>query len=164
MGCSGTKSVEVEDNVNNNGNNNDRDILDNIKEKRLEHEEILEKLDLEKLKEKALKAPKRTKSKLIELVEYLKKTTIGMDEFEKGYIIFYWLHENIEYDIINKGSDKVDNTPDGTYKNGKCVCEGYARLYKYIGLKIGSKFISFMVQLRKKNLINLHMNHMHGML
>ena len=71
---------------------NHSDIESIIKEKKYKHEEILEKLDLKNLKELVLKAPQRKKSKLKHLVEYLQKNTSGLNEFERGYIIFYWLH------------------------------------------------------------------------
>jgi len=40
---------------------------------------------------------------------------------------------------LTKELIKLINTPEGVYKNGKCVCEGYIRLYEYIGPKIGLK-------------------------
>jgi len=62
-----------------------------------------------------------------------------MNEFEKAYIIFYWLHENIEYDIAQKGAGNAAKMPDDIYNSGKCVCEGYSNLYQYIGQQIGLK-------------------------
>ena len=61
-----------------------------------EHEKILEKWDKNKLREIVKKGPKRTKTKLKDFIIYLRKSTDEMNEFEKAYIIFYWLHENIE--------------------------------------------------------------------
>ena len=66
------------------------------------HEKILEKLDKNKLQEIFKKRPKRTKTTLNDLITYLKISTNKMNEFEKAYIIFYWLHENIEYDIAKR--------------------------------------------------------------
>ena len=103
------------------------------------HEEIMEKLNKDNLKEIAKKAPKRTKTKLADLITYLKKSTNEMNEFEKGYIIFYWIHENIEYDIEKRRTGKAENRPVEIYKIGKCVWEGYSRLYEYIGQQLGLK-------------------------
>ena len=50
-----------------------------------------------------------------------------MNEFEKGYTIFYWIHENIEYDIANKRNGKTENRPAEIYKIGKCVCKIYSK-------------------------------------
>ena len=103
------------------------------------HEEIMQKLNKDKLKEIAKKAPKRTKTKLDDLITYLKKSTNKMNEFEKGYIIFYWLHLNIEYNTSKKGARTAANIPAEVYRVGKCVCEGYSRLYEYIGEQLGLK-------------------------
>ena len=105
------------------------------------HEKILEKLDKNKLQEVVKKGPKRTKTKLNDLITYLKKSTDTMNEFEKAYIIFYWLHENIEYDIPQKKAGNASYMPDDIYKLGKCVCEGYSKLYQYIGQQLGLKIV-----------------------
>lgn len=104
-----------------------------------EHEKILEKWDKNKLREIVKKGPKRTKTKLKDFIIYLRKSTDEMNEFEKAYIIFYWLHENIEYDIAQKGTGNAAKMPDVIYNSGKCVCEGYSNLYQYIGQQIGLK-------------------------
>ena len=104
-----------------------------------EHEEIIQKLNTDNLKNIAKKAPKRTKTKIADLITYLNKSTNQMNEFEKGYTIFYWIHENIEYDIAKKRTGKAENRPAEIYKIGKCVCEGYSRLYEYIGQQLGLK-------------------------
>jgi transglutaminase/protease-like cytokinesis protein 3 len=43
------------------------------------------------------------------------------------------MHENIAYDydgFVNRRN--VDVTPEGVFRNGKTVCSGYSRLYKYL--------------------------------
>ena len=50
------------------------------------------------------------------------------------------MHENIAYDydgFVNRRN--VDVTPEGVFRNGKTVCSGYSRLYKYLGTRIGLK-------------------------
>ena len=74
-------------------------------------------------------------------IEYLKKVTKTLNEFEKAYIIFYWCHDNIEYDVIGRKNHSAECSPDGVYKKGKTVCEGYSRLFEYIGTKIGLKVL-----------------------
>jgi len=106
-----------------------------------EHEKILEKLDKNKLQEIVKKGPKRTKTKLNDLITYLKKSTDKLNEFEKAYIIFYWLHENIEYDIAQKRTGNAAYIPNDIYNSGKCVCEGYSKLYQYIGQEFGLKIV-----------------------
>ena len=105
------------------------------------HEEILEKLDKYKLQEIVKKGPKRTKTKLNGLISYLRKSTDEMNEFEKAYIIFYWLHENIEYDIAKKQTKNAAYIPNDIYNSGKCICEGYSKLFQYIGQELGLKIV-----------------------
>ena len=87
------------------------------------------------------KSPKRTKSTLNNFIEYLKKVTKTLNEFEKAYIIFYWCHENIEYDVIGLKNNTEECSPDGVYKRGKTICEGYSRFFEYVGPKIGLKVL-----------------------
>ena len=103
-----------------------------------EHEEIIQQLNTDNLKNIAKKSPKRTKSKLADLINYLKKSINKMNEFEKGYVIFYWIHENIEY-ANDKKRDRSEERLTEIYKIGKCVCEGYSKLYEYIGKQLGLK-------------------------
>ena len=100
------------------------------------NKKILEKLDKDKLRSIAKNSPERIKSNIEDLITYLKNSTIGLDDFEKAYIIFYWIHENIEYDIKNKKNKDLDVTPIFVYKAGKTICEGYSRFYEYIGKQI----------------------------
>ena len=64
-----------------------------------------------------------------------------MNEFGKAYIIFYWLHENIEYDIPQRRTGNMAYIPNDVYISGKCVCEGYSKLYQYFGQELGLKIV-----------------------
>lgn len=125
--------IIFEDEKNNDMKEDDEIITSHI------NEEILEKLDRNKLIEIVKKAPNRLKSKLNDLIIYLKKVTNKMNEFEKAYIIFYWLHENIEYDIVGLKTGKAEHRPVEIYTIGKCVCMGYSILFEFIGDQLGLK-------------------------
>lgn len=185
MGCSGAKSIQVEDNGIRNNNREtgknkkklniieNKEILnenkfsenekgkekpENIEEKKDPGEiktseinkKILEKLDKNKLQTIANKAPERIKSNIGDFIKYLKKSIKPLDDFEKAYIIFYWLHKNIEYDIKNIGNKDLDTTPISVYKAGKTICEGYSKFYEYIGKEIGINII-YVTGMVKRN-------------
>ena len=62
-------------------------------------------------------------------------------------IVFLWICNNIEYDIsifFGNSIYNVDTTPNGAFKNGKTICEGYSLLFKEICeyLKLEVKNIS----------------------
>ena len=71
--------------------------------------------------------------KAIEDVEEVKKKIVseceGKDTVEKLKIVHNYIVDNTEYDM-NAGNN-IYNTY-GALINGKCVCEGYARAFKYI--------------------------------
>ena len=95
-------------------------------------------LDKEKLKKIVLLAPKKDNSELSDLINYLKENTNNLNIIEKAYIVFYWMSENIIYDMkILKSENNKDNTPEGIYKYGKSVCSGYSKLFSYILNNIG---------------------------
>ena len=80
-----------------------------------------------------LNCPKRTSITLNDFVKYLLENTKNLKDIEKAYFLFYWMHENIAYDydgFVNRRN--VDVTPEGVFRNGKTVCSGYSRLYKYL--------------------------------
>ena len=66
------------------------------------------------------------------------KETNNLLDVEKAYVIFLWICDNISYDANSLYAGRiVDCTPNGTFKNGKSVCSGYARLFQDIGQYIG---------------------------
>ena len=94
---------------------------------------ILATLDKQKLKNIVLKFPKRTSTNLKDFIKNVKQETNNLKDEEKAYIVFYWISQNIEYDV--KGFS--DTSPKGTFNNGKSVCSGYSRLFKCLATSIG---------------------------
>ena len=76
--------------------------------------------------------------------EHFKKATINLTEEEKAYALFFWICDNIAYDIEALKDLKLTCQPEESYKRGKTVCSGYSRLYKYIGKYIGIDVICVM--------------------
>jgi len=76
-------------------------------------------------------APKRTKSTIQKVGQYLK--TISNDELEKAAVLYLWMAENIAYDVKSfLAGISPDCSAEGTFKKGKSVCSGYARCFKGI--------------------------------
>ena len=98
---------------------------------------ILETLDREKLKKLVLSCKKRTEISLNEFIEHFKDVTKNLTSAEKAYALYYWMGENIAYDVNGYLSGNADVEPESVYRNGYGVCSGYARLFKYIGTYIG---------------------------
>ncbi len=76
-----------------------------------------------------MSAPKDVEQNLLSLTNYL--VSPFKSEKDKIRSIFRWITDNIEYDIhayLNKSFSAVD--PEEVLKKRKCVCEGYARLFK----------------------------------
>ena len=139
--------INNKNNLNPNTNYNDNNYSEVEEEEgeekisyRKQDENLLKNLDREKLKKLVLNCPKRTSIELDDFVDYLVENTKSLKDIEKAYFLFYWMHENIAYDVENyfKGGDS-DCTPKGAFRNGKTVCSGYSRLYKYLGEPIGLK-------------------------
>jgi transglutaminase/protease-like cytokinesis protein 3 len=71
-----------------------------------------------------------------QLVSYLEK--IADTDLEKARAIYVWLAENISYDAKSINKNKYgDNTALGVLKSGKAVCQGYAKLFEFLGNKMG---------------------------
>jgi hypothetical protein len=71
-----------------------------------------------------------------QLVSYLEKITDT--DLEKARAIYVWLAENISYDAKSINKNKYgDNTALGVLKSGKAVCQGYAKLFEFLGNKMG---------------------------
>lgn len=86
-------------------------------------------IDYSNVDKHALSAPKDVEQNLLSLTNYL--VSPFKSEKDKIRSIFRWITENIEYDIhayLNKSFSAID--PDEVLKKRKCVCEGYARLFK----------------------------------
>ena len=79
--------------------------------------------------------------KLDDLVDYFKNSNFKLD-LEKAWMIYVWISENIVYDIddyINKKLGK--NDPESAFNEGKCICQGYALLFKHLCNNLGIECI-----------------------
>ena len=78
---------------------------------------------------------------LQEFLIYFKQVTNPLTNAEKAFALFYWMTQNISYDVQGyySGNRKVD--PESVYRRGLGVCSGYARLFEYIGTYIGLNII-----------------------
>ena len=116
----------------------EEDIIQNPQRGR---KDILRTLDKEKLRKIVKECPKRTSLSLNNFCAHLKKVTSNLTEEEKAYTLFYWMSQNIAYDVDGyfKGIYRVQ--PEETYTNGCSVCSGFSRLFKYIGTSIGLSVI-----------------------
>ena len=82
-------------------------------------------------------APKREKTTLEKLKEYLKKNSTNLSLVEKAWLDYKWVAENIEYDFAGVNDYNYDISPEATFNRGKSICSGYAGLYKDIGDYLG---------------------------
>ena len=89
------------------------------------------------LKSIASSFPERNSINLEDMALHMKQKTEDLSEIEKAYLLFYWFHLNIEYDVEGYFSGDKISKPESVYKYGKGVCAGYSRLYKYFGEKMG---------------------------
>ena len=82
--------------------------------------------------------PERPQTTLQSLKDTMKSQTNNLSDFEKSYILFLWICDNIAYDTKSffAGTD-VDCSPEGVFQNGSSVCSGYSRLFNDIGSYIG---------------------------
>ena len=101
-------------------------------------ESLIKNLDKENLKKIVLMAPKKDNSELSDLINYLRNNTNNLNIVEKSYVVFYWMAENIIYDLkAKKTGEKIATTPEEIYKYGKSVCFGYSRLFAHIANSLG---------------------------
>ena len=131
-----------DNNISNNNENKNKNIEnkieDNFENYNKLRENLLFNLDKEKLKKIALLAPIKENSQLSDLINYFKNNTNNLNMFERVYVVFYWMSENIIYDKKTFETGKnFDSTPEGIYKYGKSICSGYSKLFSYITTNLG---------------------------
>ena len=119
----------------------EEDIIQNPQRGR---KDILKTLDIPKLRKIVEQCPKRTSISLEKFKEHFKKATSNLTDEEKAYALFYWITQNIKYDVEGLFSGKLLVEPQQSYNRGMTVCSGYSRLYKNIGDYIGIDVICVM--------------------
>ena len=79
--------------------------------------------------------PDRESTKLDDMISYINEKVQNLSEVEKAYILFYWEHANIAYDVIGLNTGNKTYKYEEVYYKGVGVCSGYSRLFNYIGEK-----------------------------
>jgi len=98
---------------------------------------IIETLDKENIKKIVLSCKKRTEISLYNFVVHLKEVTKNLKDEEKAYGLYFWLADNILYDVQGYNSGNMKCDPQDVYSNGYGVCSGYSILFEYIGSYLG---------------------------
>ena len=64
---------------------------------------------------------------------YLKEKSTELNEYQKVYLAYYWVSNNIKYDVVNffAGTDS-DCNPSTLFTSKKTVCSGYSRLFTHL--------------------------------
>ena len=119
----------------------EEDIIRNTNRGRID---ILATLDKEKLKKIVKALPKRTSLSLNSFREHFKAAVANLTEEEKAYALFFWICDNIAYDVEALRTGNLRCEPEESYNRGMTVCSGYSRLYKYIGVYAGIDVICVM--------------------
>ena len=61
---------------------------------------------------------------------------------EKIWSIYMWIAENITYDVVGYATKKLGkNDPESVFAEGKCICQGYSLLFKYLCERLGFECI-----------------------
>ena len=136
----GCKKEKIESNKLNevkNSKNEYKNLKDDDYE--IERGKLLDIIESNKtnLKNIAASFPERNLINLEDMAFHMKEKTKTLSEVEKAYVLFYWFHLNIEYDVEGLFSGNCIYEPESVYKLGRGVCSGYSILYKYFGEKIG---------------------------
>lgn len=92
--------------------------------------------EYEHIREHVTNTPANLENNRLLLSKYL--VDIASNDREKAYAIFYWITENIKYDVSGFRSGKLgDLTPDGVIRRKSAVCSGYSALFADLAKKVG---------------------------
>ncbi|CAF0893403.1 unnamed protein product [Didymodactylos carnosus] len=65
------------------------------------------------------------------LVNLIKTLSLNKSDVDKTFIIYYWICQNIEYDVISYFSKNyADQTAEGVFRTKKGVCAGYGNIFQ----------------------------------
>jgi transglutaminase-like putative cysteine protease len=68
---------------------------------------------------------------LNEVVSLMKELSIGKSYIDRAWIVFYWVSQNIEYDVNSYFSGDIRHqTPDDVFRNRSGVCDAYGTIFK----------------------------------
>lgn len=77
------------------------------------------------------KIPESELKSIASLTAYIEKSTDS--EMEKARAAFYWITNNIKYDVKKYFKDKSSNyEPDLVFEKKKALCAGYSNLFRYM--------------------------------
>ena len=137
--------VLITDNLENNKNGTKFEKQSGSKP--LEHDEIISKLNKNKIKLIIDKAPKIEKSILKDFIDYLINKMENFSEFEKAYSLYYCIFKNISYDS-DVDIDEADY--EKIYKNKKLNIL-YSKMYTHILKKLGLNIFDIKGYSKSKN-------------
>jgi hypothetical protein len=86
----------------------------------------------------ALKAPPAAERTVESLAKYL--AAPAKNDLDKVRAIYKWITDRIAFDISFRDK-REDNTAEGTLKNRRCVCHGYASLFEALAEKMDLKVV-----------------------
>ena len=77
------------------------------------------------------KLPESSIKSISNLVEFIEKNTNS--ELEKARAAYYWIANNIKYDVKKYFKDKSSYyEPEEVFEKKKALCAGYSNLFKYM--------------------------------
>ncbi|UJR33488.1 hypothetical protein I4U23_020933 [Adineta vaga] len=68
-------------------------------------------------------------SSIEELVRSIKKLARRGNQIDRAWIIFYWISQNISYDITTLNNRNGSQNANAVFESKRAVCEGYALIY-----------------------------------
>jgi hypothetical protein len=79
-------------------------------------------------------------SSIEELISFIQKLSLHGNQIDRAWIIFYWISQNISYDIDAYFNNRIGKqNSDNVFQSGKAVCEGYSSLYAELCNRTGIK-------------------------
>ena len=64
---------------------------------------------------------------------YLKEQSAQLNGYQKVYLTYYWVANNIKYDVANYlANNPSDCNPPTLFPNKKTVCSGYSKLFTHL--------------------------------
>ncbi|CAF3824883.1 unnamed protein product, partial [Rotaria sp. Silwood1] len=80
-----------------------------------------------------------------DLVKLIKELSLGKSLIDRAWIVFYWISQNIEYDIESYFSGNIRHqTTEDVFKNRKGVCDAFGTIFEALcnGVQLECKKIS----------------------
>ncbi len=94
-------------------------------------------IDFYNLERHAYNSPKKIEKSVPSLSRYLVNN--AKNDFEKVWVIYFWIKENIKYDLKAIEEKDYSYNYDGTeiLRRGKAVCTGFSNLFKEVCTEAG---------------------------